>query len=795
MKSYRKIIRSKKDQFFKRLNQNIRDGKLISWKDLKKIKKFTNSETKLDDDHLNTFQSFYQDLYSDNHSTMDNITKAALFDEANNLANSSTPNETLNTEFTMDEINAVIAGLQNGKASSFDHISNEIIKALDNNFKHLLLKLFNLCLTYGLYFWSESVMTPIHKKGSIYDPDNYRAIAVCSCIGKLLSTMLLRRLIIHRSASSPDPANQCGFTKGSQCNDHIFTLHTILGKYKRVKTKVYTAFIDLRKAFDLVCRQALLFKLACYGVNGGFYNILKAMYSNSTGHIKLNGKISKVFDIMKGTEQGHPLSPELFKVYFKDLSDQLNQAIANCPTLAGVKVTHLAWADDLVIFALDFNSLQTLLDIIVSYCNEWGLEININKTKYMVFNSNWNQQTSMDDHVPTINSLPLVRVTSYCYLGVTISSNGNFNNAIDSLCTKGLAALFSLRRTIDRRFVDAKCQDKLFDTLIKPILTYGCQIWLPVSPVIKSLTNPQTRNGDYSKLIGLFARQPYERLHLRHLKYMLGTNRRSSNAAAWGETGKFPLIISSIRLCVNYFKRIVSLPESSLTKAALTEQIHLNLPWFENIKKIIDCFDDVNPKDYNRYSNPTLNALLLADLCSSSAITKSLQDRFIQAWNVSLSNSSKLDFYRSIKSSFTWEHYLDNISNFNERRSVARLRCSAHKLNIETGRYTNIKRSDRLCGFCLTTNNIATIENENHILSDCPNGDEIRLSYLSSVRDILNNSTITQNCRADFNMAKTFPPDPDVFNSKDTISIRTKIIKLCCTTIHRLYDKAIKNKD
>ena len=110
------------------------------------------------------------------------------------------------------------------------------------------------------------------------------------------------------------------------------------------------------------------------------------MYSNSTGRIKLNGKISRPFQILKGTEQGHPLSPELFKVYFKELSDLLNGLPTNCPLLSDISVTHLAWADDVVILALDRKSLDKQLHTIEEYCRKWGLEINISKTKYMLFN-------------------------------------------------------------------------------------------------------------------------------------------------------------------------------------------------------------------------------------------------------------------------------------------------------------------------------------------------------------------------------------------------------------------------
>ena len=395
-------------------------GKVVSWRDFKKLKKFSKSDSNVDQYLLDKFREFYSNLYADEHPTVDQLTKAALLDDAMEMSNQSAPNETLNEPFTLEELNCSIQQLKTGKASSFDRVPNEILKALNQNMRCLLLQLFNLCLRTGTYLWSDSVITPIHKKGSTSNPDNFRAIAVCSCIGKLLSTMLLNRLIRHRDSSCPDPQNQAGFKKGSQCNDHIFTLLTIMEKYRKVKGKVYAVFIDLRKAFDLVCRQALLFKLACYGVNGGLFHIIKNMYGSSTGHIKINGKISEAFRILKGTEQGHPLSPELFKVYFQELSELLNEALTNCPTLSGQNITHLAWADDLVVLSLDQESLQKQVDIIERYCNDWGLEVNISKTKFLVFNG---KSSCSDGWRPVLYGQPIEKVSSYCYLGVIISSN------------------------------------------------------------------------------------------------------------------------------------------------------------------------------------------------------------------------------------------------------------------------------------------------------------------------------------------------------------------------------------
>ncbi len=51
------------------------------------------------------------------------------------------------------------------------------------------------------------------------------------------------------------------------------------------------------------------------------------MYTNSKAKIKLLNKVSASFNILIGTEQGHPMSPELFKCYLIDISNDLNSNI------------------------------------------------------------------------------------------------------------------------------------------------------------------------------------------------------------------------------------------------------------------------------------------------------------------------------------------------------------------------------------------------------------------------------------------------------------------------------------
>ena len=260
-----------------------------------------------------------------------------------------------------------------------------MLKCCKGQLKDLLIKLFNACLNFGVYPWNCSVTTPLHKKGDRQNPDNYRAITIGSCLGKLFSSLLLKRLIDFRSVVCPDYPNQLGFRSGAQCSDHILTLSTIVQKYTRMpKGRVFACFVDYRKAFDTVCREALFYKLGSMGISGNFFNCLKHMYSNSKTRIKLIKKLSSTIDVTIGTEQGHPLSPELFKMFIHDLSARLSDlADLSVPLLNDFPISHLLWADDLILLALDAKSLQTQLDCLHEFVTKWELSINIQKTNIM----------------------------------------------------------------------------------------------------------------------------------------------------------------------------------------------------------------------------------------------------------------------------------------------------------------------------------------------------------------------------------------------------------------------------
>ena len=218
-------------------------------------------------------------------------------------------------------------------------------------------------------------------------------------------------------------------------------MKTIASKYKKLKKPVFAVFVDFRKAFDSVCRQALFFKLAKIGITGNFYEILRNMYANSYAHIKLSGHLSNKFMVAKGTEQGHPLSPDLFKIFVADLSPLLE--FPNCPELSKTPVSHLLWADDLILLSLDTKTTQLQINALANFCRQWGIEINELKTQAVVFGKKF----LPSDQTPnfSIEGRPLQIVESYCYLGITLHDTGSVTTAQNDLKAKSMRAFYGLR--------------------------------------------------------------------------------------------------------------------------------------------------------------------------------------------------------------------------------------------------------------------------------------------------------------------------------------------------------------
>ena len=142
-------------------------------------------------------------------------------------------------------------------------------------------KLFNWISSSSLYPkpWSDSIISPIPKKGDQYNVDNYRGIALSSNLSKLYCKILNDRLTDFLEKNNIINENQIGFRRGKRTTDHVFTLKAIIDKYlheKRPNRKLYACYVDISKAFDRIWRSGLLFKMINHNIKGSFLKTIKS---------------------------------------------------------------------------------------------------------------------------------------------------------------------------------------------------------------------------------------------------------------------------------------------------------------------------------------------------------------------------------------------------------------------------------------------------------------------------------------------------------------------------------------
>jgi hypothetical protein len=384
----------------------------------------------------------------------------------------------LDVSISQEEISKAISKLKNNKSPGLDNITNNMLKRGQQRLLPCLQKLFNSCLTSGNYptIWAEGYVVPIYKGNDTADPNNYRGITVTAAIGKLFNSVLNYRLDAFLRNNELIHESQIGFTKKARTTEHLFVLKYILDEYCSERNgRVYACFVDFQKAFDTVIHTGLKIKLLKLGVGSLFYQVINNMYKTSRSCVRLQiqSGITDFFSVHLGVKQGDNLNPNLFKIFINDLPSYLDKSLD--PVYLDEKPIHcLMYADDIVLLSSTPQVLQTKLNSLAKYCDEWCLQLNPSKTKVLVFSKAGrlikNQKFTFSEHD--------IECVQHCkYLGIYVSASGNFSFAQSELYKKSLKAYFKLQKDFLSHNPNIGTSIHVFDHTIRPILLYGSEIW------------------------------------------------------------------------------------------------------------------------------------------------------------------------------------------------------------------------------------------------------------------------------------------------------------------------------
>ena len=188
-----------------------------------------------------------------------------------------------------------------------------------------------------------------------------------------------------------------------------------------------------------------------------------------------------------------------------------------------------------------------------------------------------------------------------------------------------------------------------------------------------------------------------EMIHTKFLRSVLGVKKSTNLSALYGELGRISFSVTRIINMIKYWTKILQQNNTSLLKQVylmLKQDSDLNINyngrnWDTQIKTILQSHG------FHYVWREQADIIIPFQL-----IRQRILDTYKQTWYSEI----KLPVgYRRIvffKYNFELESYLNLDIDKNYKLALTRFRTSSHSLMIETGRYENIPREQRICQFC-----------------------------------------------------------------------------------------------
>lgn len=225
----------------------------------------------------------------------------------------------------------------------------------------------------------------------VYPPSGmseFRPIALCNVIYKIISKILINRLKEHLSGIITE--NQTAFIPGRMISDNIIVAHEVfhsLKARKRQATSYMAVKTDITKAYDRLEWSFLEETMQRLGFHTRWVKWIMSCVTSVKFSVLINGTPEGQIIPQRGLRQGDPLSPYLFILCAEVLSHLMIRAM-NDRSLLSVKialgapaVNHLFFADDSLFFSLaNPKAGRKLKQILSMYEAVSGQSVNLGKS-------------------------------------------------------------------------------------------------------------------------------------------------------------------------------------------------------------------------------------------------------------------------------------------------------------------------------------------------------------------------------------------------------------------------------
>ena len=379
----------------------------------------------------------------------------------------------------ISEITKIIKNMKNSTSTGHDKINNKLIKELCLEIALPLEIIYNKSMLEGSFpnSFKHAHIIPVHKNGNKHELSNYRPIALLCCLSKILERIVFNRVYAFLEKHQLFQDYQFGFRKNMGTVEAVtFFLSKLIPSLDKKEYNL-GLFIDLSKAFDKIDHKILLFKLHKLGIRGITHQWFSDYISLRTQSVRISCEnnetiLSKKFNISQGVPQGSILGPLLFLIYISDMPHSIAHG------------TTISYADDTTILVNNkcFEDLYIQahenMSSLVSYLDANKLEINIKKTKYILFRPNL-KDTSLD-RPPTliINNTEIMKTHSTKCLGIHIDEKLSWHEQVSQTVNKLKQNMYIF--STSKNFLPKYAKKLLYNAHVGSHLSYAALVWSPM---------------------------------------------------------------------------------------------------------------------------------------------------------------------------------------------------------------------------------------------------------------------------------------------------------------------------
>ena len=198
--------------------------------------------------------------------------------------------------------------------------------------------------------------------------------------------MLAKKMYSHLERENVLPSEQKGCRKGSrQTKDQLLIDKTVLRDCKKRHTNLAMAWIDYKKAYDMVPHSWISECLEMFGIANNVQDFLNNSMKSWKLELNASGKTLGEVDIRRGIFQGDSLSPLLFVLCMVPLTWLLRRAKAGYEWgNKGFKLNHLLFMDDLKLFDKSKNQIDSLVQTVHIFSEDIGMQFGIKKCGVLI---------------------------------------------------------------------------------------------------------------------------------------------------------------------------------------------------------------------------------------------------------------------------------------------------------------------------------------------------------------------------------------------------------------------------